>query len=70
MFFKITTAKTWSEQGVGKNLFNQIFSIDEMQVTKISASFFFFSPKSNQIEPAEVTKLMGDVLIKNRLFPI
>ena len=24
----------------------------------------FFSPKSSQIEPAEVTKLMGDVLIK------
>ena len=63
MSFKITTAKTWSEQGVGKKLFNQIFSIDEMQVTKISA-ILFFSPKSSQIEPAEVTKLMGDVLIK------
>lgn len=39
MSFKITATKTWSEREVGKTLFNQNFSIDDMTGFKVGIKF-------------------------------
>jgi hypothetical protein len=47
MSFKITAAKTWSEREVGKKLFVQKFSIDDMSGFKVGIKFsaiLAFSP--------------------------